>query len=400
LIKITNIKSARNHLIQVSLLMFAFLFGAFITAPFVLADAGYTWIDDSTLSGNSGTVGKNWQSITSSANGQDLAATVEGGDIWTSTNGGTTWIDDSALSGNSATSGQDWESIASSANGQNLAAVVGFSGGIWTSTNGGTTWIDDSALSGNSATSGQPWSAIASSANGQDLTAMNFGNSIWTSTNGGTTWIDDSALSGNSATSGLYWDSVSYSEGAINASNNSQDIAAVAASGGIWTSTNGGTTWIDDSALSGNSATATPLWQGITSSVGGQDLTAVGTGDIWTSTNGGTTWIDDSALSGNSGTAGKNWYSVTSSSNGANLAAVAQGGDLWTAYDPSLVTSGTSSQSSNTPASTSDPTSSKTPDTGYGMPTRSEPAVTVIIIGAIGSIGTGVLLLYRQRAKR
>jgi hypothetical protein len=250
LIKITNIKSARNHLIQVSLLMFAFLFGAFITAPFVLADAGYTWIDDSTLSGNSGTVGKNWQSITSSANGQDLAATVEGGDIWTSTNGGTTWTDDSALSGNSATSGQDWESIASSANGQNLAAVVGFSGGIWTSTNGGTTWIDDSALSGNS------------------------------------------------------------------------------------------------------------------------------------------------------GTAGKNWYSVTSSSNGANLAAVAQGGDLWTAYDPSLVTSGTSSQSSNTPASTSDPTSSKTPDTGYGMPTRSEPAVTVIIIGAIGSIGTGVLLLYRQRAKR
>jgi len=54
---------------------------------------------------------------------------ISGGSIWTSTDGGGNWTNDSAT--DTAIANQGWESITSSSNGQDLAAVAD-RGGIWT----------------------------------------------------------------------------------------------------------------------------------------------------------------------------------------------------------------------------------------------------------------------------
>ena len=80
---------------------------------------------------------RNWQSITISADGQKMAAVVDNGNIYTSSDSGVTWT--------SRASVQPWRGIASSADGTKLVAVAGDSGGavpanIFTSTDSGVTW--------------------------------------------------------------------------------------------------------------------------------------------------------------------------------------------------------------------------------------------------------------------
>ncbi|EWM26464.1 hypothetical protein Naga_101351g1 [Nannochloropsis gaditana] len=82
-----------------------------------------------------------------------LAAVVDGGSIWTSTNAGVTWTER-----NDAGS-RDWASIASSSDGTSLAAVVR-DGFIWTSTNAGATWTEQTAAGS------RTWRSIASSSDG------------------------------------------------------------------------------------------------------------------------------------------------------------------------------------------------------------------------------------------
>ena len=115
-----------------------------------------------------------WSSVASDATGTKLVATVNTGDIWTSTNRGVTWSD-----AGPAASWQVWFSVASDSTGTNLVAVDGLvngsNGDIWTSTNGGLTWTD--RTSGNPAASG-PWTAVASNAAGDRLVAIGRG-AIW-----------------------------------------------------------------------------------------------------------------------------------------------------------------------------------------------------------------------------
>jgi hypothetical protein len=55
--------------------------------------------------------------------------------------------------------------------------------------------------------------------------------------------------------------------------------------------------------------------------------------------------------------------------------------------------------SNNSTTSSSDPSTAKTPDTGYGTPAQPNSITAIIItIGAICSTGVGLLLRYRQRA--
>jgi hypothetical protein len=58
--------------------------------------------------------------------GAKLAATVFGGNIWTSTDSGATWTEDTSVG-----STKDWHLITSSSDGTKLAATV-FGGNIWT----------------------------------------------------------------------------------------------------------------------------------------------------------------------------------------------------------------------------------------------------------------------------
>jgi hypothetical protein len=79
---------------------------------------------------------------------------------------------------------------------------------------------------------------------------------------------------------------------------------------------------------------STKSWGSITSSSDGAKLAAVVNnainGNIWTSTDSGATWTEDTSVGST-----KNWYSITSSSDGTKLAAVVNNGNIWRRVPPS-----------------------------------------------------------------
>merc|ERR1712159_151808 len=111
-----------------------------------------------------------WRSITSSSDGTKLAAVVDNGHIWTSTNSGATWTENTSTG-----SAKDWRSITSSSDGTKLAAVV-VAGNIWTSTNSGATWTENTPTG-----SAKDWYSITSSSDGTKLAAVVDNGHIWTS---------------------------------------------------------------------------------------------------------------------------------------------------------------------------------------------------------------------------
>jgi len=403
-----------NWKTTIAFLLTTVMFSALIIAPNALAATGYTWTDDSTT--DTATDNQDWVSITSSSNGQDLAAVASyhddagiSGSIWTSTNGGANWRNDSTT--DTATDKQVWDSITSSSNGRDLAAVAGV-GGIWTSTDGGANWRNDSTT--DTATAKQEWSSITSSSNGQDLAAVTLNGDIWTSTDGGANWTNDSAT--DTATDKQVWDS-------ITSSSNGRDLAAVAGyddaagiSGSIWTSTDGGANWTNDSAT--DTATAKQYWTSITSSSNGQDLAAVTlNGDIWTSTDGGANWTNDSTT--DTATAKQYWTSITSSSNGQDLAAVTDGDSIWTSTDGGAnwtndsatdtatdnqdwhsITSSSNGQDLAAVAGYSDDagiSGSIWTTNNHSRPSSSNLVVEILVIGLVVVIGLGLFLLYRHK---
>ena len=100
------------------------------------------------------------------------------------------------------------------------------------------------------------WSSITSSADGTKLAAVVSGGSIYTSTNSGATWTEQTAAGSR------YW----YS---ITASADGTKLAAVPYSGYIYTSTDSGATWTEQTAAGSRK------WQSIASSADGTRL-AVG----------------------------------------------------------------------------------------------------------------------------
>ena len=235
--------------------------------------------------------------ITSSADGTKLAATVYGGQIYTSTDSGVTWT--ALPSSPSAV----WQSITSSADGTKLAAAV-LGGPIYTSIDSGATWTPrDSSRS---------WRSVTSSADGTKLAAVESnggdrsdGDHIYTSSDSGATWTARGQ-------SGLWTSITSSSDGA--------KLAAVTYTssirGQIYTSTDSGTTWATSSAPEFG-------WVSIASSADGSKLVAIGysssSAQIYTSTDSGATWIVSSAPMAN-------YQSVTSSADGTKLAATVSDG--------------------------------------------------------------------------
>jgi hypothetical protein len=281
-----------------------------------------------------------WTAVASDSTGMKLVAVVNGaadadpnfnpevqdGDIWTSTDGGVTWTDRTQ---SSSAHGQAWFSVASDSTGTNLVAVtpgqgVLGPGAIWTSTNAGATWINQTA--GVPDMVPQGWNSVASDSTGTKLVAATNGGDIWTSTNGGVTWTDRTssgpAHGPPNAIGGWGWASV--------ASDSTGDrLVAVADAGDIWTSTNAGLTWTDQTS---SGPASNQVWFSIASDSTGTNLVAVdalvtgNNGDIWTSTDGGVTWTD---LTKGNAALSQSWVAVASSATGSRIVAVGPG-VVWT----------------------------------------------------------------------
>jgi len=129
----------------------------------------------------------NWVSVASSADGNRLAALIQGGEAaYISTNAGTTWTPSSLANGGALGS-----SIACSADGSIL--FVAGTTQIYRSTNSGTSWAPSTSPSAS-------WTSIACSADGTRLAgAMSIRRGspagIVTSPDAGMTWASTSASS-------------------------------------------------------------------------------------------------------------------------------------------------------------------------------------------------------------
>ena len=210
-------------------------------------DSGVTWQLTSAPA-------RNWVTVTSSADGNKLAAAARGdetdnaqGEIYTSVDAGATWV-------LRASAGlRQWSSIASDSSGNKLVAVdrrnefvtPNRRGFIYTSSNAGLTWIEhDAPLSAGleTNTENQSWNSVSSNGDGTRLVAgglsgLNSFGGIFTSSDSGETWIENSPIQDR-------WASVS-------TSNSGKIIIASPIGGRLYVSNNYGETWTAQTSIEG-----------------------------------------------------------------------------------------------------------------------------------------------------
>ena len=235
---------------------------------------------------------------------------------------------------------------------------------VWASTVSGVGIVISNVLSVQAVTAGNPaqtWSAVAASADGSCLVAAINGGLLYRSTNFGATWSTNSGLIAVYSTmnSGVSWTNTTNSVSSPNrywsalaSSADGTKLVATVANGGIFTSSDSGTTWVSNNVpwqvLDGedfpptNDFTATNYstwaasgviwtsnsvppqdWSAVYSSPDGNTLVALAR-DGWSfkSTNGGATWVGLS-------TPYDFWQSVASSADGGKLLAASQGGYVY-----------------------------------------------------------------------
>ena len=289
----------------------------------------------------------NWTSVTASADGSRLVAVSGNGFIYTSSNYGSTWVSNTAPTTN-------WAAVAGSADGTKLVAtgndeVFTNAGTTWTvafsqpseefafvtssadgiklvtassvvdahgvpplfvSTNSGVTWTN-----AYSSSYSQPWVALTSSADGNKLAAAvqseftpSTNGTIYTSTNGGATWME------NNVPYQVVYTSLSCS------ADGSELLAAN--SGGLLISTNAGSSWMV--------LTNAPSISEIACSTNGRILFGLGNNQIYSSANAGASWItNDAPLT--------NWAAIAVSANGTRAVAVVSGGGIYVLQPPPQV---------------------------------------------------------------
>ncbi|HXF10686.1 MAG TPA: hypothetical protein VN625_07880, partial [Desulfuromonadaceae bacterium] len=233
----------------------------------------------------------NWTAIACSADGTKLAATIGGsatGNLWVSTNSAFSWTSRATV--------QTWSSIAASADGTKWIAAVGYTpnsintrGGIYRSTDSGTTWNVTSAPSTN-------WSAVASSADGTRLLAVARTGQIYFSVNGGSAWTAVGATGGS-----FFWRGCASSADGTN-------LLAVGEGGYVVVSSDGGATWVQRTNYLSQLISATM------SADGNREIVTGNGGQVYLSTDAGTNWIQAATL-------GSQGMSIASSADGARLAA-------------------------------------------------------------------------------
>ncbi|MFZ1075574.1 MAG: Ig-like domain-containing protein [Minisyncoccia bacterium] len=210
-----------------------------------------------------------------------------------------------------------WKAIASSADGTKLIAAIDmgstYDGNIFKSSDSGASWNQLGAGS-------HRWWTVSSSADGNSLAAAVFGGDIFTSSDGGETWTDQSSAG--------YRDWYSLASSA-----DGTKLVAGSDSSDIFTSADSGATWSEHAVGPGRH-----YWYSVASSADGTKLVAAAQisensdgfavgGDIYTSSDSGATWTDQV----NAGL--RSWTSVASSADGTKLAATVMGGNIFTSSD-------------------------------------------------------------------
>ena len=153
------------------------------------------------------------------------------------------------------------------------------------------------------------WQSIASSSDGSKLAAVVSGGSIYTSSDSGATWTEQTAAGSRNWTS-------------IASSSDGSKLAAVVLGGSLYASSDSGATWTERTTAGSRN------WRSIASSSDGSKLAAVVSGgSIYTSSDSGATWTEQTAAGS------RNWRSIASSSDGSKLAAAAYGGYIYTSSD-------------------------------------------------------------------
>ena len=234
-----------------------------------------------------------WVGIAASADGSTLAAVAyDTAGVFVSTNSGGTW-------NSNGPAAATWLTVAISADGKRLAAA-GYNGNIYTSTNTGTTWTQ-CALPFNN------WVSLALTPDGRRLTAVaSFDPMVYSSTNFGDSWVTNGIQTEASSPTRGYFRSI-----AISADGNRLALATIV--GGIFTSTNGGSSWTGTTAPVTN-------WSCVAGSADGRRLTAADAlgGTVYVSNDYGANWFPTASPS-------NAWYAVASSADGKILTAVAGG---------------------------------------------------------------------------
>jgi hypothetical protein len=287
---------------------------------------GATWIGRATS--------RNWNGITTSTNGVNLAAVVYNEFIYLSTNSGVSWVSPPvspskkwlsiASSGDgsryvagtendfifmSNDSGQGWSGralpgariwtgVASSLDGTNLVAVAWNAGPVYTSADAGETWQLRSGA-GN-----RNWSAVASSGDGTNIVASTTVG-VFVSRDRGSSW--GNTLQGNF--------------NAVASSQDGQRLVAGANGGTIYTSIDGGTNWVKRDGSGSHS------WRTITCSADGAIIAATSPDGISISVDGGGAW----ALRATA----RDWRAITCTPDAGLFAAAAFGSQIFTSQ-PSI----------------------------------------------------------------
>lgn len=285
---------------------------------------------------------RNWSDIAVSSDNTKLAATVNTGYIYTSSDSGVTWTE------RTTAGSRAWGEITISDDGTKLAAITGTS--LYTSFDSGATWTLRPITSHYS--TGGTYSSLSGTSNGTKLIMFIFdddlcGGDTYLSLDSGVTWtttnrygciavtaassdgtrflgaskysyIDRTSDGGSSWTQttpsigGQYWQ-YSGSSGASSA--DLSYLLWMSTSNKLWRSSDNGLTWTEVTAL------PTAIYTTAVSSSGKVQYAASSSvaGSVWVSTDFGITWSEKT------GTGSKTWRAVDASSNGAFVAGIYNG---------------------------------------------------------------------------
>ena len=231
-----------------------------------------------------------WKFLVSSADGTRLAALAQSTAIYRSTNSGITW----------SSAGMSGQCLGSSADGSILTTAA-YNGQVYLLTNFGSTWTPRNT----------PMYDVVNSicsASGSKLAAGNNNGQFSTSTN-----------------SGVNWSKVSSTGAQVRSLAASADLTMFIAASSLtfgsrdWivTSKDMGQSWITNNLPPAN------IWAAVATSADGSKLVAAASGGtIYSSTNGGATWISNDVPA-------LHWQSVAMTADGSTVFAAASNGGIW-----------------------------------------------------------------------
>ena len=278
---------------------------------FVSVDSGDTWTQLSTGAGFP-PVDQQWSAITMDSDGSVIAAVIGGdegdesstGTIWLSVDYGATWTEQIpppvTMPGT-----KNWQAITSNADGSKLAACVGDGSQEPPGSVVGNIWTYDSA-------GGVPaeWTGICCNTDGARMAVCNTTH-IYISSDSGAT-LEQKQI----ATAPAEWSAIACSDDFI-----FQVAAEGygTSTGRVWLSIDGGENWTQNAgapAAQWKSVTINNDGTMIAAVVGGNTTNTTTAGSIWISEDSGVTWSEQTPIPGT-----KSWQSITSNTDGTMLAA-------------------------------------------------------------------------------